>query len=69
MLPIFSVDTEEEAEDLATRTCILAHNGQYVAVALAEAQTLDNLYAFGDRLRVEYAKMKKEQRCQKSSSS
>lgn len=57
-LPIFSVDTEEEAEALIVLTCPRNMAGAYVAPELAQEQTLENLYAFGDRLRKGYALLK-----------
>lgn len=58
-LPIFSVNTEEEARTLITLTCPTNLNGEHIAPELAREQTLKNLYAFGDRLRRGYALMKK----------
>lgn len=48
-LPVYSVDTEEEAERLLVH---LPSNwrGEKVADELAHEQTLENLAAFGDRL-------------------
>jgi hypothetical protein len=50
-LPVFSVGSEDEASLLLTLTCSLNVDGEFVARELVEEQTLDNLYAFGDRLR------------------
>ena len=47
---MFSVDTEEEAKKLLVVACPTNINGQYVAPELAREQTLENLYAFSDRL-------------------
>lgn len=49
-LPIYSVETEEEAEMLLRTACDTNVAGEFVARELVEEQTLDNLYAFGDRL-------------------
>lgn len=49
-LPVYSVDTEEEAEMLLRTACDTNVAGEFVARELTEEQTLDNLYAFGDRL-------------------
>jgi hypothetical protein len=49
-LPVYSVDTEEEAEMLLRTACDTNVAGEFVARELAEQQTLENLYAFGDRL-------------------
>ena len=57
-LPVFSVETEEEAVALLTMACPRNLDGEWVARELAEEQTLENLYAFGDRLRVLYEKLK-----------
>lgn len=57
-LPIFSVDTEDEARELLALTCPRNLDGEYVAPELAEEQTLDKLYSFGDRLRRAYEGMK-----------
>jgi hypothetical protein len=59
------VDTNEEAQELLTRTCerVFVARGEYrglqfLAPELEKEQTLGNLNAFGDRLAAEYAKMK-----------
>lgn len=57
-LPIFSVDTEEEAKTIIIMTCKRDMKGNYYAPELAEEQTLERLYAFGDRLRAAYARLK-----------
>jgi hypothetical protein len=49
-LPVFSVETEEQAERLLTIACPTNLRGEYIAEELAEHQTLDNLAAFSDRL-------------------
>lgn len=48
---MFSVADEEEAQELVTLACQTNLKGEYVAAELVEDQTLENLYAFGDRLR------------------
>lgn len=53
-LPIFSVNTDEEANALLIRACKFGLNGEYIVPELAEEQTLENLYDFGDRLRAIY---------------
>lgn len=53
-LPVFSVETEQEARDLIVLTCPRNLAGEYVAPELAQEQTLENLDAFGDRLRTGY---------------
>lgn len=56
---MFSVDTEEEARKLLVLTCATTNEGEFIARELVEEQTLENLYAFGDRLRAAYAMMKR----------
>ena len=55
-LPVFSVGDEAEAKLLLTMTCPTNMDGDFVAPELAEEQTLENLYAFGDRLRTAHDK-------------
>ena len=60
-IPIFSVETEEEAHQLLTMACPLNADGEYVAPELARGeQTLEVLYGFGDRLRETYNRYVKE---------
>ncbi len=59
-LPIFSVETLEDAKSLLVRTCETNMNGEFVARELAEQQNFINLHAFGDRLRAAYEQMKTE---------
>lgn len=49
-LPIYSVDTQEEAVALLTLTCPTNLAGEFVARELVHEQTLENLEAFGERL-------------------
>lgn len=49
-LPVFSVDTEEDAKNLLTAACPTNIKGEWFAPELARDQTLDNLNAFSDRL-------------------
>ena len=52
-IPVFSVDTEEEAKSLLTLACptrFIDGVTEYVAPELATEQTLENLEAFSDRL-------------------
>lgn len=55
-LPVFSVNTEEEAKRLLVLGCPTNTGGDFIAVELAEKQTLEKLYAFGDRLEALYDK-------------
>lgn len=57
-LPIMSVDTLEEAKDLLVATCSRNMDGEFVARELLQKQTLENLYAFGDRLAQAYEEIK-----------
>lgn len=64
-LPAGSVNTEEEAQALIERCCEPVWIDQenrpgFIAPELEQEQTLDNLYAFGERLEAEYQKMLKE---------
>ena len=49
-LPVFSVDTEEDAESLLILACPRNMDGEFVARELVHEQTLDNLQAFSDKL-------------------
>lgn len=48
---MFSVGDEKEAQELIVLACPTNFQGEYIADELAHEQTLENLYAFGDRLR------------------
>ncbi len=56
---IYSVDTEEEANALLVMACGTNLDGEFVARELASEQTLENLFAFGDRLRSIHEMVKK----------
>lgn len=49
-LPVFSVNTEEEAQSLVVLCCPRGDDGHFYARELAEEQTLENLQKFSDRL-------------------
>ena len=49
-LPVFSVDTEEQAHELLVATCDTNLDGEFVARELVDDQSLENLQAFSDRL-------------------
>lgn len=49
-LPVFSVDTEEEARELLVFACPTNLQGEFIAPHLAREQTLENLDAFSDYL-------------------
>ena len=57
-LPVYSVDTEDEAKRLLTLACPTNNAGEFVAPELATEQTLDNRFAFGERLARVHAQMK-----------
>lgn len=56
-LPVYSVDSEEEARDLLVRCCPRNMDGEFIAPELAQTQSLENLYTFGERLEREHARM------------
>ena len=58
-LPVYSVDTEEEAKQLLIAACPRNNNGDFIAPELATEQTLNNLYAFGHRLANIHERMKR----------
>ncbi len=49
-LPVYSVDTEDEAARLLVLACPRDGAGQFLAPELVQDQTLGNLDAFSDRL-------------------
>ncbi len=49
-LPVFSVDTEEEAKSLISLACQLDYEGKPYSRELARKQTFANLAAFSDKL-------------------
>lgn len=60
-LPVFSVDTEDEAKRLLTLACQISFKGEYIARELVHKQTLTNLQAFSDRLKAAYEFMKSKE--------
>lgn len=63
-LPVYSVDTEEEAKTLLILTCGREKDPktgklEFVAKSLAMEQSLPRLYGFGHRLDHAYKEMKK----------
>lgn len=64
-LPVYSVDTEEEARDLIVLACETNGHGEYIAKELVMSQTLENLKAFGKRLKKTHEWMKKQQSSRK----
>lgn len=69
-LPVFSVDTEDEAKMLIVMACPSGGDGHYYARELVEEQTLENLAAFSDRLAKcwEIWQAKKVKKAEKASS-
>ena len=61
-LPVYSVDTEDEAHSLLVAACGKNMDGEFVARELVTEQTLENLYAFGDRLAEIHKMMQKRRR-------
>jgi len=59
-LPVYSVDTEEEARRLLVLTCGTNHKGEFIAKELMASQNLKNLQAFGDRLHEAHKWLKKK---------
>lgn len=57
-LPVYSVDTEEEAKSLLVLACETNTDGEFIARELAHDQTLENLAAFSDRLAAVHKRMK-----------
>ena len=49
-LPVYSVDTEEEARALLVLACGTNAGGEFVARELVEDQSLEMLTSFGERL-------------------
>lgn len=58
-LPVFSVNTEEEAQKLLTATCQTNTNGEFYSRELAHDQTLETLQAFSNKLADVYERMTK----------
>jgi hypothetical protein len=59
-LPVYSVDTEQEAQSLLVMACPRNLDGEFVARELVHTQTLERLDAFGDRLEQCHKMMRKE---------
>ena len=53
-LPVYSVDTEDEAKRLLVLACKMGLDGQYYSPELAEEQTLERLALFSDKLEAVY---------------
>lgn len=61
---MYSVSTEKEARALLTVACQTNIDGEFLARELTQDQTIENLWAFGDRL-AKVHEMMKERRKQK----
>jgi len=59
---VYSVNTEEEAKALLTVACQTNINGEFLARELISDQTIENLWAFGDRLEKVDEMMKKRRK-------
>lgn len=69
-LPVYSVDTEEDANKLLIMTCGREKDPktgklEFVSKSLAMEQTLPRLYGFGHRLDRAYKEMKKREKQKK----
>lgn len=58
-LPVYSVDTEEEAQDLLVAACATNIDGDFIARELVSEQSIPNLHAFGDRLAATHERIQK----------
>ena len=56
-LPVYSVDTEEQAEQLLTAACQTNIDGDFVAEELARDQKVETLVGFSDKLHSVYGIM------------
>lgn len=61
-LPVYSVETREEAKMLIVMTCSRGLDGEYYAPGLADKQTLERLYGFGHRLDQAYQRLLTQRR-------
>ena len=64
-LPVFTVDTEEEARSVVAATCKLGLDGNYFSPELAEEQSLDVLDRFADRCRKAWNDLRRTSRTSK----
>lgn len=62
-LPVYSVDTEEEAKTLVILTTSIGPDGEYYAMNLAAAQTLEELEAFAQQVDRAHEFLKEQGRC------
>ena len=60
---MFSVGSEREAQTLIQLTCVLGVDGKPYARELVMEQTVENLFAFGDRLREAHSWLGEECTC------
>lgn len=62
-LPVFSVDTMEEAERLVVLACPRGEDGHYYSRELGQQQDLETLFAFGEKLNEYHEHLKKMGNC------
>lgn len=62
-LPIFSVDTEEEARSLVVAACPRGYDGKYYSRELIANRTLETLYVFGEKIASYHDKMVEQGTC------
>ena len=55
MLPVMSVNSEEEARELLIATCSRGSDGHYYSDELAQEQSLERLEQFSQKLERTYA--------------
>ena len=60
-LPVFSVNTDEEAQQLIALTCPKNYDGRYYARESAEKQTLESLAKFSRHLERAYKWLKESE--------
>jgi len=63
-LPVFSVGSEAEAKSLLTVACQTNIDGEFIARELAQDQTIDGLFAFGERLEKMHERMVERGLCE-----
>lgn len=59
---MFTVDTEEEAEELLVLACPRNLNGEFIARELATEQSLENLEKFAQKLETCYVELQERKK-------
>ena len=59
-MPVFTVNTEEEAKSLIVLACPVNYEGEYYSRELAQELTIENLGAFSDKMAYCWEVMKKQ---------